>query len=226
MGNDSLDIVRPERAALAPNVPIRLVHEVIYDELAAAAKEVRQSLSAVLAFEYVLLLHALPGQLAPLPAELFAQAREFLLSCEEAPAGGDPVVVTYDLLVGHGTLHRKCPFSLSARPCLGWRTRRGGATRRPSRCAPWVRGRATGTCPRGRPVRAHKWSRCGRRRRPRARTRSCPASRACRWPRRFRSWPRSRRQAPRRVWSVSRRSHRLALAGSCIRRFPCAVAPR
>src|SRR6184192_1786546 len=27
------------------------------------------------------------------------------------------------------------------------RTRRGGATRRPSRCVPWVRGRAIGTCP-------------------------------------------------------------------------------
>src|ERR1700730_8773521 len=96
MGNDSV----------APDVPIRLVHEVIYDELAAAAKEVRQSLSAVLAFEYVLLLDALPGQLAPVPAELFAQASEFLVFCEEAPGGGDPVVVTYDLLVGHGTLHR------------------------------------------------------------------------------------------------------------------------
>ena len=87
------------------------------------------------------------------------------------------------------------------------RTRRGGATRCPSRCAPWGRGRATGTCPRGRPVRAHRWNRCGRRRRPRARTRSCPASRACTWPRRFRSWPRSRRPAPRRLSSLSRRSH-------------------
>src|SRR6059036_1353058 len=38
-------------------------------------------------------------------------------------------------------------------------TRRGGATRRPSRYAPWGRGRATGTCPRGRPVRAHRWNR-------------------------------------------------------------------
>src|SRR5260370_36241633 len=104
MGNHSVEVVRPEEAVLAPDVPIRLVHEVIYDELAAAAKEVRQSLSAVLAFEYVLLLDALPGQLA-LPAELFAQAREFLLVCEEAPAG-DPVVVTYDLMVGHGTLYR------------------------------------------------------------------------------------------------------------------------
>ena len=31
------------------------------------------------------------------------------------------------------------------------------------RCAPWGRGRATGTCPRSRPVRAHRWNRCGRR---------------------------------------------------------------
>src|SRR6266498_4001627 len=75
------------------------------------------------------------------------------------------------------------------------RTRRGDATRGPSRCAPWGRGRATGTCPRGRPVRAHRWNRCGRRRRPRARTRSCPASRASTWPRRFRSWPRTRAHA-------------------------------
>src|ERR1700730_9628583 len=82
-------------------------------------------------------------------------------------------------------------------------TRRGGATKCPSRCAPWGRGRATGTCPRGRPVRAHRWNRCDRRRRHRARTRSGPASRACTWPRRFRSWPRARRQAPRRVSSVS-----------------------
>src|ERR1700719_678070 len=106
MGNDAVQVVRPGGAAPAPDAPIRLVHEVICDELAAAAKELRQCLSAVLAFEYVLLLDALPGQLVPLPAELFAQAREFLLFCEEAPAGGAPVVVNYGLMVGHGTLHR------------------------------------------------------------------------------------------------------------------------
>src|SRR5208282_2748228 len=49
-----------------------------------------------------------------------------------------------------------------------------------------ARGRATGTCPRGRPAHAHRWNRCGRRRRPPARTRSCPAARACMWPHRFR----------------------------------------
>src|SRR5882724_810778 len=51
----------------------------------------------------------------------------------------------------------------SAETLIAWRIRRGGATRRPSRCVPWERDRATGTCPRGCPVRAHRWHRCGRR---------------------------------------------------------------
>src|SRR5213593_4858489 len=110
------------------------------------------------------------------------------------------------------------PTSLS--PCC---TRRGGATRGPSRCAPWGRGRATGTCPRGRPLRANRRNRCGRPRRPRARTRSGPASRACTWPRRFRPRPRTRRQVPRRRLLPGSAAPR---ARSCIRPPPRAVAPR
>ena len=88
----------------------------------------------------------------------------------------------------------------SLSPC---RTRRGGGTRcwragRPhprtrSRCARVARGRATGTCPKGRPARAHTPSRCGRRRRPRARRRSCRALRACTSPSPCQRPPRSRR---------------------------------
>src|SRR5712672_1236631 len=51
------------------------------------------------------------------------------------------------------------------------RSCRGGATRRPFRCALWGRGRATGTCPRARPARAHRSNRYDRRRRPRTRKR-------------------------------------------------------
>jgi hypothetical protein len=43
---------------------------------------------------------------------------------------------------------------------------------------PLVRGRATDTCPRGRPVPVRKWNRCAKRRRPRAQTRSCRVSHA------------------------------------------------
>ena len=52
---------------------------------------------------------------------------------------------------------------------IGRRTRRGGATRSRSRCDRVGRGRATGTCPRGRPGHARRPSRCGTRRHPRAR---------------------------------------------------------
>src|SRR5438876_1233542 len=66
-------------------------------------------------------------------------------------------------------ISRLCSCATTATTSLSaWRTRRGGPTTHPFRCAPWERGRATGTCPRGRPVRAHRWSRCGRRCRPRA----------------------------------------------------------
>ena len=105
-------------------------------------------------------------------------------------------------------------------------TRRVGATRRLSHCVPWVRGRATGTCPRGCPARARRWNRRGRQRRhPRARTRSYPASRAYMWPRRFRTWPRTS-GPPRRHSLNSRPAAALPRADSCIRLPPRAAAPR
>ena len=79
-----------------------------------------------------------------------------------------------------------------------------------SRCARVAHGRATGACPRGRlgnndqlrgarvefvldPTHARTPSRCGRRRRPRARRRSCPAFPACTSPRPCQDPPRPRR---------------------------------
>ena len=73
--------------------------------------------------------------------------------------------------------------------------RRDGETRIQSRCVPWECGQATGTFPRVRPIHAHRQNRCGRRLHSRARMCSCPVSRACTSPHRFRSWPRFPRQA-------------------------------
>src|SRR6202030_2238859 len=69
--------------------------------------------------------------------------------------------------------------NLLTRLCFGTRSRthRGGATKRRSRSALLVRGRATGTFPTDRPVRANKRNKCDKRRRPRVRTRSFPAFR-------------------------------------------------
>ena len=100
-------------------------------------------------------------------------------------------------------------------------TRRVGETRGPSRCVPQERDRAIGTIPRAHPVHAHRWNRCGRRCRPRARTSSdlaAPAHRwRCRFPCRRRLW------RHHQVWCVSlslaaRYSASMpARAGSCIR---------
>ena len=100
------------------------------------------------------------------------------------------------------------------------RIRHGAATRRRSRCARAARGRATGTCPRCHRARARTSSRCDRRRRLRARRRSCRAARACRSPRRCRHG----RQLDRRALSGLVRpapASTPARAGSCSR---CAVA--
>ena len=79
-------------------------------------------------------------------------------------------------------------------PSRSRRTRRGGATTCRPRCGRGERGRATGTCPTGCPPPGCRWNRCGRRFRPAARRRSCPAPRAGRSPSSCRRPTRRRRQ--------------------------------
>jgi hypothetical protein len=70
--------------------------------------------------------------------------------------------------VSHIDVSLRCPrMRLSSSACSGpriicCRTHRSGATSGPSHCAPWERGRAIATCPRGHPVRAHRSNMCGR----------------------------------------------------------------
>src|SRR5437660_12577283 len=67
-------------------------HRVIDNQLAASREEVAECLLPVLALESVLLLDELPGQIAPLPAQLVAQPGDLpflphgLLPCPEPPA--------------------------------------------------------------------------------------------------------------------------------------------
>jgi hypothetical protein len=82
---------------------------VVNDELTVLAEELGEGFPAMRAFEEVLLLYVLPGQLAPLPAELIAQPRELLFLRQEALARGDPLIVAHDRMVGHVSLHRLFP---------------------------------------------------------------------------------------------------------------------
>src|SRR5437762_1120013 len=104
MRGDAVEVVGPEGAAAAADLPVRTVHEVVDDELAALAEEIREHFPAVLALEDVFLLDPLPRQVPALPAELITTTGELLFLGEKTRAGGDPVLVTHDSMFGHGAL--------------------------------------------------------------------------------------------------------------------------
>src|SRR5690349_14054958 len=74
---------------------------------------------------------------------------------------------------------RKTRRALTTRSLSARRTGRDASTTRPARCGPWVRDRATDTCPTGYRGRARTRNTCDRPRRPRGRTRSPPGARVC-----------------------------------------------
>jgi hypothetical protein len=92
MHDDAVEIVGPEGAALAAGLPVGTEHEVVDDQLMPALEQVRQGLSAARAFEDVWRLHALPGQVSALLAQLVAQAREILLFGQKLLSSLDPFV--------------------------------------------------------------------------------------------------------------------------------------
>src|SRR5262245_1335611 len=108
---DTVEIVGPERAALASLVPLRREHEVIDGELTPRAEELGERRLPARALEDVRLVDPFPRQLPPLPAELVAEPGELLLLGEEGNARGDPLLVRDD-----GVIHDAHAFSF----CCVW----------------------------------------------------------------------------------------------------------
>src|SRR5215831_18980137 len=79
MRRDAIEAVCPERAVLAAFVPVRPVHEVIDQQLAAALEQLRKGLAAVRPIEDVLFLHLHPRQCAALLAQSVALPGKLLL---------------------------------------------------------------------------------------------------------------------------------------------------
>jgi hypothetical protein len=59
--HDGVEVVGPERADATAGLVLRVEHEVVDEELAAAVEQLGQRLLAVGAVEHVFLLDALPG---------------------------------------------------------------------------------------------------------------------------------------------------------------------
>ena len=102
-------------------------------------------------------------------------------------------------------------------------TRRGASTRLRTRCGPSARDRATDTCPTGRRARAHRWSRCDRRRRLQdERAHARPVARV----RGSRSRHRPRTATGPSASALRHRLRRSTAPRSCIRCRPHVAAPR
>jgi hypothetical protein len=96
MHDESIIVVGPEGAALAPFLPIRAEHEVLDDELTFPRKELVQALLSVQPLEDILFVDADPRQSATLRAQLIAQSRKFLFLCQMLLARFDPLVLRND----------------------------------------------------------------------------------------------------------------------------------
>src|SRR5213593_3726293 len=76
-------------------------HRVVDDQLTASLEEVAECPRPVLALEGVLLFDELPGQLAPLPAQLVTHPGELLLLRQMLLPCLEPLVVFHHLVSCH-----------------------------------------------------------------------------------------------------------------------------
>src|SRR5580658_9247248 len=130
-----IEVVGQIGTALAALDPSRPHHEVIDDKLAAPVEEIGESLFAARPLEDILLLHALPRQLAPLAAQLIAQPRELLFFGKKLLARFCPLFMRY-LVMLHGRRccrHREPPLCQSGLKILSSSSKQRRPQARPTR---------------------------------------------------------------------------------------------
>src|SRR5262245_922068 len=111
-------------AAGAALVPVRVVHEVVHDQLGTAAEQIGERGLAVFGVEQVLIVDAHPRQLAPQTGELVVPTGQLLPRLEQVEPGFQPLLTRSGAVISHGP-SRWC--------CHGWsgRANAGRPTIRP-----------------------------------------------------------------------------------------------
>src|SRR5438105_9667931 len=126
MDGDAVEVVHPEGADEAGRVlrpgrmgsrGVGVEHGVIDDQLAVSLEEVAECLRPVLALEGVLLFDELPGQIAPLAAQLVAHPGELLLLRQVPLPCPEPLVVLHHLVGCHVILLLKLSRGRPPRTC-------------------------------------------------------------------------------------------------------------
>ena len=92
MRQHAVGVVGHVGATLAARLPAGRQHELLHDELRAAAEQLGERHTAVGAFEHIGLLDPDPGKLPAKPRDLVGAARQVLLGGEQIAARVEPLV--------------------------------------------------------------------------------------------------------------------------------------
>ena len=103
---DAVEVVGPERTAVAPLLPVGPEHEVVDRELTAPGKQVRERDAPFGSVEHVRLLDQGPRHRPALGGERVRLAHQRLLFGEHFEPGGGPVLSRDEYVIVHRTSHR------------------------------------------------------------------------------------------------------------------------
>jgi hypothetical protein len=106
MRQQTFEMIDAQRAAHALQRLAGSLHDVLHEQLAATAEQVRKRDATLGRVEFVFLVDLHPGQGSPLLRQRIAATRELLLVLHELPALGDPLFTIDDAV--HGDSFSAC----------------------------------------------------------------------------------------------------------------------
>src|SRR5690349_19853329 len=114
MDHRAAEPVRDGRTRRAAGDVLGPEHEVVDEQLRAAAEQVGERRRAVRRLELIVLVDGDPGQLLAAPGDLVAAARQLLLGLEQVEPRGQP------LLAGADRVHDRVTPRLARRDDAAW----------------------------------------------------------------------------------------------------------
>ena len=96
-----VEAIGDRRTARTPFVPLGIEHEVVDEQLRAAAEQIDERGSAMFRVEHVVLVESHPRQLPPLPGQVIVPSGQFLLGIEQLEPGFEPLLARPDPVVRH-----------------------------------------------------------------------------------------------------------------------------
>src|ERR1051325_10560254 len=101
MNHEAVESVRDRGAGHTTRRVIWPKHVVVNEKLRASSEQLCQGRFSLLGLEYILLVDSNPRQLLPLPRQLVAPPRMFLLCLEQLHSRSEPLFTCSSFMFGH-----------------------------------------------------------------------------------------------------------------------------